>query len=101
MRPASLLAAAALTALIASGSAMAADEDASAEEARNGPFVMTERTLGSLLDTDFEIKGILGGSLILVKEAELFSCALVPGAEMLTYKTQFECARLDEIPSGE
>lgn len=64
---------------------------------RDGPFVRTEASLGGLLEQGFEIKGILGGALILVQGSNLYSCALVPDHEALTYKSQFECSVLDEI----
>lgn len=100
MRRALPLASAVLALVMTTGSVIAADE-AAEDDSRKGPFVVTDRTLGSLLDDGFSVEGILGGSMILVKDAELYSCALVPGAEMLTYKTQFECSVLDEIPVTE
>lgn len=78
-----------------------AQETATRDTSRNGPFVATDATLGSLLAQDFEIKGILGGGLILVKEAALYNCALAPDHEALSYKTQFECSVLDEIPTAQ
>ena len=67
---------------------------------RHGPFVKTDEMLGSLLEQGYEIKGILGGALILVQDAKMYSCALVPDHEALSYKTQFECSVLDEIRSS-
>ena len=76
-----------------------AEPGAKSNEARNGPFVTTDVTLGELLRQGFDIKGILGGALVLVKEADLYSCALMPDHAALSYKTQFECSVLDEIRS--
>jgi len=64
---------------------------------RNGPFVKTDLGLGTLLEQGYEIKGILGGGLILVRESQLYSCSLVPDHEALSYKPQFECSILDEL----
>jgi len=64
---------------------------------RTGPFVITDVSLGGLLEQGFEIKGILGGALILVQDTTLYSCALVPDHEALTYKSQFECSVLNEV----
>lgn len=69
------------------------------DDQRHGPFVKTDEMLGGLLEKGYEIKGILGGALILVQDANMYSCALVPDHEALSYKTQFECSVLDEISS--
>ncbi|MGD1933511.1 MAG: hypothetical protein ACFB0Z_03210 [Candidatus Phaeomarinobacter sp.] len=69
------------------------------KETRNGPFVATDFTLGDLLEQGFEIKGILGGALVLVQGTALYSCALTPDQVALSYKSQFECSVLDEIRS--
>jgi len=100
MRRNRILAAAFVLGFAAAGITPASAQDATspAETAeRNGPFVTTAVSLGSLLEQGFEIKGILGGALILVQDASLYSCALVPDHEALTYKSQFECSILDEI----
>lgn len=68
---------------------------------RHGPFVKTDEMLSGLLERGYEIKGILGGALILVQDAKMYSCALVPDHEALSYKTQFECSVLDEIRSAD
>lgn len=90
MRPIAL----ALAALL-----LAAAAPAQAEEpgTREGPFVATDRTLTSLLGEGFEIKGLMGSSMILVKEAALYSCSLAADREALTYKPHFVCSVLDEI----
>lgn len=72
-----------------------------AEDQRHGPFVQTDEMLSGLLEQGYEIKGILGGALILVQDAKMYSCALVPDHEALSYKTQFECSVLDEIKSSD
>ncbi len=68
---------------------------------RHGPFVKTDEMLSGLLEKGFEIKGILGGAIILVQDAKMYSCALVPDHEALSYKTQFECSVLDEISASD
>ena len=102
MRRLSILAAAAV---LAAGLAPAfAPLPALADEAgtRDGPFVLTDRTLTSLLEEGYEIEGLLGGAMILVKGASLYSCALAPDREALTYKPHFACSVLDEIaPEGD
>ena len=98
-----------LAAVLALGIAAAGNTPALAQNApkpdeageRHGPFVKTRTSLGDLLKQDFEIKGILGGALILVKDTSLYSCALVPDHEALTYRSQFECSVLDEITQHE
>ncbi|MEP0069872.1 hypothetical protein [Pyruvatibacter sp.] len=73
----------------------------SSDDQRHGPFVKTDEMLSDLLEQGYEIKGILGGALILVQDAKMYSCALVPDHEALSYKTQFECSVLDEIRSSD
>ncbi len=75
-----------------------APSDDSARAEREGPFVMTDKTLGALLEDGFEIKGMLGGAMILVSGVELYSCGLTPDRETLSYQPYFACSILDEIP---
>lgn len=76
---------------------LAAPAAASAPGTREGPFVVTDRTLTALLKDGFEIKGLMGSSMILVKAATLYSCSLAPDREALSYKPHFVCSILDEI----
>lgn len=98
MRRLSIPAAAALLAAGLVSAPALADEAGT----RDGPFVLTDRTLTSLLEDGYGIEGLLGGAMILVKDASLYSCALVPDREALTYKPHFACSVLDEIaPDGD
>ena len=78
-------------------SALAGPASADGPGTREGPFVMTDRTLSSLLADGYEIRGLMASSMILVKEAELYSCAVVADQEALAYKPYFACSVLDEI----
>jgi hypothetical protein len=75
---------------------MQAGADPLAIGARNGPFVVTERSLGELLHDRYEIRGNLGTALILQKDASVFSCAIPPDPERLSYKPYFVCSELRE-----
>ncbi len=82
--------------LVACGPVLA-QESTPIDERRSGPFVMTDASLGALLEDGFEVKGMLGGAIVLVKDATLYSCALEPDTQALSYKTRFACSVLDEI----
>ncbi len=88
-------------ALLVAGLALPASAQEEDAPAREGPFVTTDRTVTDLLADGFEIAGMLGSSMVLVKQAELYNCSLEPDREAMTYKPYFVCAKLDEIPRGE
>lgn len=89
--------AAALALLVASTALAAADgTDPNAVGKRNGPFVVTDRSLGDLLKNGYEIRGNLGTALVLQKGPSVFSCMIPPDPEHLSYKPYFVCSELKE-----
>lgn len=72
------------------------------EPTRNGPFVLTHKLLSDLLVDGYEIRATLGTSLVLQKNASVFSCSLVPDQKTLSYQPYFACSELQEIaPNAE
>ncbi|HEX7775437.1 MAG TPA: hypothetical protein VF449_02800 [Parvibaculum sp.] len=95
------LLAAAFALLVAStGFATAAGMDPYAAGKRNGPFVVTDRSLTGLAKDGYEIRGNLGTALILQKGASIFSCMIPPDPEHLSYKSYFVCSELSEETRG-
>lgn len=78
--------------------AKAADtpKDIYAPGTRQGPFVTSTRTLGELAKDGYEIRGNLGTALVLQKAASIYSCAIPPDPEHLSYRSYFVCSALDE-----
>ncbi|MDO8421400.1 MAG: hypothetical protein Q7S99_04500 [Parvibaculum sp.] len=73
-------------------------KDIYAPGTRQGPFVTTTRTLGDLAKDGYEIRGNLGTALVLQKAASIYSCAIPPDPEHLSYRAYFVCSALDEQP---
>lgn len=63
---------------------------------RDGPFVLTDKTLGDLVSDGYEVKANIGNYLVLQKEASVFSCGLRPAPQSLSYEPYFVCAELAE-----
>jgi hypothetical protein len=93
----SLVAAMIATMVIGAG-ALRADEhkDPYAPGTRNGPFVVTSRTLGELTGDGYQISGNLGTALVLQKGASVYSCTIPPDPEHLSYRSYFVCSELKE-----
>ena len=85
-----------MQAMAASGGA-----DPLAVGTRNGPFVVSGHTLGDLLRNHYEIRGNLGTALVLQKDDSVFSCAIPPDPEHLSYKPYFVCSELREEPRAD
>lgn len=69
---------------------------------RKGPFVLTDKILSDLLEEGYEIRATLGTSLVLQKDASVFSCSIVPDQKTMSYHPYFACSALQEIrPKGE
>jgi hypothetical protein len=67
---------------------------------RSGPFVVTGRSLTGLARDGYEIRGNLGTALVLQKGASIFTCAIPPDPEHLSYKPYFVCSELSEEARG-
>ena len=83
-------------AALAASTAFAAPVDPYAAGARNGPFVVTVRSLGALTKDGYEIKANLGNALILQKGPSVFSCSIPPDPEHMSYRSYFVCSELKE-----
>ncbi len=84
------------SASLAVSAASAAPVDPYAAGTRNGPFVVTQRSLSELTKNGYEIKANLGNALILQKGPSVFSCSIPPDPEHMSYRSYFVCSELDE-----
>lgn len=91
---------AALSLLAASPLAAAESKDIYAPGTRSGPFVVTPRSLGELARDGYEIRGNLGTALVLQKAASIFTCAIPPDPEHMSYRPYFVCSELREVMPG-
>lgn len=87
-----------LAVAMATGAAAAetSPKDIYAPGARNGPFVASTRSLGELAKDGFEVRGNLGNALILQKGPAIYSCAIPPDPDHLSYRSYFVCSELRE-----
>lgn len=83
-------------AALASGAQATEAKDPYAPGTRKGPFVATDISLTELVRNGYEIRGNLGTALMLQKGASIYSCAVPPDPEHLSYRTYFVCSELRE-----
>lgn len=85
------------TCVALAGAAQAdAARDTYAPGTRNGPFVVTTRSLGELAKNGYEIRGNLGTALVLQKGGSIYSCTIPPDLAHLSYHSYFVCSELNE-----
>lgn len=83
-------------AMAASDYPAAKKKDIYAPGSRQGPFVVSTKSLGELAKDGYEIRGNLGTALVLQKGASIFSCTIPPDPEHLSYRSYFVCSELRE-----
>lgn len=71
-------------------------KDIYAPGSRQGPFVVSVKSLGELAKDGYEIRGNLGTALVLQKGASIYSCTIPPDPEHLSYRSYFVCSELRE-----